>query len=294
MQALTFFFYCFVVGLLIAFIAVSLLRRKSTTKSEPTFDNQLNEPPVELVEAVPTAATFRETLFDRYTQAHTLSMEQTLLGRFLNLFTEMYAPPNQQQYDAYLSVCSQSLVDFTRIAPQICLEPLKSHSVFRQQCNLRELSLEPFDRGIRIRSPYHQAYKALADPFLRSRQQLPFLDWTVIGPGSNYRNAHDHETMEDSDRYMKNYFKAYDEEFAQIKRIRPYAIPLMATPLFVHAEELVPTDLPTIPFELPEEARFRGQWIVGALCERLFIKLPLYRRNKLSVPPFALGQLRKD
>jgi hypothetical protein len=30
------------------------------------------------------------------------------------------------------------------------------------------------------------------------------------------------------------------------------------------------------------------------LCERLFIKLPLYRRNKLSVPPFALGQLRKD
>jgi hypothetical protein len=43
-----------------------------------------------------------------------------------------------------------------------------------------------------------------------------------------------------------------------------------------------------------EQVTYQFAMVLKPPCERLFIKLPLYRRNKLSVPPFALGQLRED
>jgi hypothetical protein len=253
MQALTFFFYFLVALVLIVFIIVSLLRRKPTARLEPTLDKQPTKP---LEHTLPTTEQFRETLVSEYSKASRRPIEEMLLARILDVFTKLYAPRNGVEYDNYLSACLEGLTGFTNLAPHDILEPTASNSLFMQRLPLRDFF---FDEQTQFRP----AYEALSQPFKSKMQTLGFLDWENTAPYVHYRDMREGETKEDNDRYMKSYFKRMDDAYAELKKKRPHAWLFCASPLFPYVDRLVPDDL-QISFALPEESRFRGQWIVAA------------------------------
>jgi hypothetical protein len=122
---------------------------------------------------------------------------------------------------------------------------------------LADLVTQKVGKAVDIRDEYQSAYYALAAPFKKSAQQhvLGFLDWS-----NTYPSAH----LKDDDETAKEGLKRMDDGFADQEKHSPYSIPMTTTALYIHSDQLLPTGSVTVPFDIPEDARIRHQWIVGA------------------------------
>jgi hypothetical protein len=197
----------------------------------------------------------------------------------------------EKAYHLFLRVCCEAFIAFVENAAPILVTPPASDSIFSQQRRpekelLNGASYEDLDHA--YDSGAFRTYAALAEPFKDRRQELSaagLFDWDNASPkvlyfvderepgnfsdemGIDWINADKAtraEWQRKSDRYHKADRKAHDAAFQETYgRLSAIETSLLQSPLFPYAHYLTPVETTYFPFEIPQETRYSGMWIIA-------------------------------
>jgi hypothetical protein len=241
--------------------------------------------------APPTPDEFRQEIESMYSAlSRTLTLQKPHLEKILDAQRAIYAssgydqkPPKEvkQPIELLCLAFAEGLDKYTRlVGPGIALPSLiadpdrdKRTSVFYVEKDLNDYIFDPEDK---LCSQAKEAYAALARPFSH-------FDFQSVGLNQeNYRPRFYEEVSEETKASyieasgdagkLNSAFKRLDQHKAVIdkknaevwKRHSEHQRIFINTPYWNCANELLPSIIVNEPFDIPDDARFRHQWIVGA------------------------------
>lgn len=222
-------------------------------------------------------------------------------------------------YDHFLRVCSEALIAFDNTPSSLLIAPANRDSLFtRQHSPEKELlngaTYANMDHA--HQSGAYKAYAALAKPFKDRKEELlnaGLFDWDKTHPqlfyfvdekepgnfsdemGVTWSDA-DKATRAAWDRKTEKYHKAdrkawnaaFKEAYDGLTAVETF---LLQTPLFPYAYLLAPADTTYVPFEIPQDTRYSGMWVVAPpkrgkttlLTSMILEDLKLVANNEASI-----------
>jgi hypothetical protein len=194
---------------------------------------------------------FSTLLTEEYLAACPKPISKELLATIVDGFQRYNKPKTAQQALDYYSYCLAGLIAFTKKVPKEAFEQRRITS--------------PFWTMVPSTANYRLAYYELMPPFLVKERQLDFMDWRFIHPAAHLRHPGDYPEYE-SDQ------KSHDRKLAQYDRDYQAAwedpenedeLPFAGTPFYGKSFLFMPPSTEAQAFEISEDVRFFGQWIIG-------------------------------
>lgn len=202
---------------------------------------------------------FKENLLQEYYSLASPPLEENFLFQIVDVFVELYKPNTQQQAYGYLLACRNGLLNFTKkVGPFCCVQP-PSTSLLSRQINLRDIVLKKDGETLDFLPGYFEAYRALAEPFIKKENELAFLNW-----GSTHPAAFLREPEYGDEAQIRENEKRWEKAYAEANKYFPYSLALAHTPLYMLSNSLLPSGSIKVSFDIPDDLRTRHQWIVGA------------------------------
>lgn len=209
----------------------------------------------------PSKESFREQLLRAYAQSHRKLADQfleTIVAGFVELYTIEFPPEFQPRhaaklkdkkatFDLFLATCSAALLDFIRLLPDDYMRSVSTSSVFTLSKAANFLAESPNANPSKTywiwQPKCEEACRALADHFrdqtlLQSRGLFDWSTYSLFG------------VREDDDDPPDRSHMTFEH-------------PFRGTPLLHLAPKFCLFGTTAAPFEIPEENRFEGMWIVA-------------------------------
>lgn len=201
-----------------------------------------------------------------YNAATEKRLQSQFLEQIIAVFNQIYGaakrPLTETQYRLYLKTCLDALLAFTDAIHPACLELPPTTALFKTVHHLRSFILLPPDKDEKeqFQTGQYAAYKALVAPFKQPELKL-FLNWKLAYP-VDYLHSPDYPDDPDDKAEQRSYErkkKDYDKASETCWELTsPLEYSVCGTPLYPFAENFVPVGTIELPFEIPEDIRFRG------------------------------------
>lgn len=175
---------------------------------------------------------------------------------FGKIFTASFTYKDEQSYRLFVLTSYLALIAFANRIHSGCLEKPPVACVFKLTHKLYDFvgTWHPARSGggtFEFNPGQREAYDALGEPFKRNKAELQsVLNYSKSRPGH-------YLSPPSSDKHRREYDRMLTEAF---DAATPVELALAGTPLYPYAHDFLPQQTIELPFELPDDIRFRGMF----------------------------------